>query len=75
MKTSARRRRERAAALERRRDFLAKRIRHYRPDGDPNRDRAELAALNWALQIIRAAERSDVLDELEQVAVPMELVR
>lgn len=75
MKSSARRRRDRIETPERRQRFLASRIATYRADGNPSRDRAELAALGWAVQIIRAAEKSGLLDELEAVAVPVELLR
>lgn len=73
--TSARRRRERIRVLERRQRHLASRIRSHPNWTGLSYDRAELAAVSWALQIVRAADRSDVLDELEQVAVPMELAR
>jgi len=59
------RRRNRIAVLERRRDFLARRVADY--DGDHDYDKAELMALSWALRIIRSAESNDVLDDLENV--------
>lgn len=59
--------RKRVAALERRHDWLRGRIESYRGDGDPSRDLAEAAALAWALRIVRAAEQTGVLDELEAV--------
>lgn len=47
-----RRDRRRLAALKRRADFLEHRIANYRPDGNPSRDRAERAALLWAIKLI-----------------------
>jgi hypothetical protein len=46
--TTAQTRRRRIATLERRAAFLAARISNYE-GGSDSRDRAELAALNWAL--------------------------
>lgn len=61
------RRQRKIAALERRADRLDERVAGYRPDGDPNRARAELSALRWALAIIAAAESEGVLDRLEEI--------
>lgn len=58
-----RRDKERVSTLERRRDFLAKRVSNYRADGNDSRDRAELYALNWALRIVEEAERTGVLND------------
>ncbi len=57
--------RKRVQALERRRDLLAQRLTEKGYRGDPDRQRAELGAINWALRIIRAAERTETLHDLE----------
>ena len=62
------RQREMVRALERRRDFLAGRIASYRRDGNPSHDKAEAQAISWALRIIRAADREEILRDLESVA-------
>jgi hypothetical protein len=38
-------------------------------EGDPDRAKAELAAVNYALQIIKAADLTGVLDDLENMGV------
>lgn len=50
-----RRDRERVKTLERRRNHLADRIKSYHGK-DPNRDRAELHALNWVLRLAHKAD-------------------
>lgn len=62
-----RREKDRVATLERRRDFLAARVKSYRKDGSPDRDKAELHALNWALHIIEAADREGFLDDMKML--------
>lgn len=59
----------RTATLDRRARWLRGRIESYRGDGDPSRDLAESAALEWALRIVRAAYQTGVLGELEQVVI------
>jgi hypothetical protein len=59
--------RVKVAALERRRDHLVERLAKWER-GDPARTRGELAAVGWALRLIRAADSADVLNELESVA-------
>lgn len=55
---------DRIATLRKRRDHLAERV-HGRPRGELSWDRAELAALNWAIRILEAAAAEGVLDELD----------
>lgn len=57
--------RDRMMALRRRRDHLAERVAHYRKDGNPSHDRAELSALSWAIRIIENAAMAGVLKEVE----------
>lgn len=42
-------------AIERRIGWLERRIADYRNDGNPSRDMTELAALQWALAVIKTA--------------------
>ena len=60
-----RRQARKVGALERRRRTLKARIAEYRQTGDPDRARAELAAIDWALRIVRAADEDGLLAELE----------
>lgn len=62
-----RRERERVEALKRRRDLLAVRISNPRYQGDLNRQKAELAALNWALRVIDACASEGLLSDLRNV--------
>jgi hypothetical protein len=66
MRPPARLRRDSIRTLARRRDHLADLLHGYQ--GDPDYIRAELAALNYVLRILEAAEREDVLAELEMAA-------
>lgn len=61
-------RKKNLAALERRRVRLVERVANYRADGDQGYTRAELRAINYALSVLDAAQREDVLVDLEQVA-------
>lgn len=60
-----RRERDRIAVLERRREHLARRLMEHSGYRGLDYDRA---ALGWALQVIRAAEREGILRDLEAVA-------
>jgi hypothetical protein len=58
--------------LRRRRDFLAERIRHHY--GDPNYDKAECAALTWAIQFIEEhyqLERRFPLELVPEIIAPV----
>lgn len=62
----------RLGQLERRRAWLAKRLDGYQ-GRDPNHDKAELAALEWALPIlVRAVDEEPVMEE---VALRLRLLR
>lgn len=50
--------------LRRRRDWLAARTATYRPEGNPSHDKAELAALEWAIAVIEEARSRGILEEL-----------
>lgn len=50
--------RDKMSALERRHAFLERRIATYREDGNPSHDKAEKAALDLALGVLR--ENKDV---------------
>lgn len=54
-------------ALNRRRNWLAARIATRQ--GDPDYNRAELRALNYAIAVIEEAHRRGLLDELVHVRV------
>lgn len=62
-----RRERDRVEALERRRDLLASRIHDPRYQGDPNRQKAELAATKWALRVIDACASEGLLSDLRKL--------
>lgn len=66
--TPVQRRNRRLAVLKRRRDFLADRITNYRGK-NASRDKAELAALSWAIQVVQAAKAEGVIDDLEKTVV------
>lgn len=65
---------DRVRQLLRRRDFLASRVAGYQGKND-SYDRAECAAIGWAIRIIEAAEREGILDDLDRVSslVPEEV--
>lgn len=62
----SRRQRPRIEALERRRDWLAERLKGWHL-GDPSRTRLEIQSINWALTVIRHAEEHGILSDLEMV--------
>lgn len=59
--------RVRVEALERRRDRIAERLREPNFRGDPNRQRGEIAALNWALRLVDACAREGLLSDLRHL--------
>ena len=58
------RQRDRLASLRRRRDHLSSRVADYQ-GGNPSYDKAELAALSWAIRIIENCAVAGVLKEVE----------
>lgn len=63
-----RRQRGKVATLERRLKFLEWRIPTYTVPERADRDKAEAAALTWALTIVHGAERYSILGDLEALA-------
>lgn len=66
---SQRTRKQKRESLIRRRNYLAARVKENRTGNTLSFDKAELAALSWALQVIDAAAQENVLQDLERVVV------
>lgn len=64
-RTKNERRQRHITQLERRATFLRDRIAAYREDGNPSYDKAELAAITYALAVIRNLIEAGIVEEFE----------